>query len=578
MQIRYRRPALWLAVLWALVVGARPLAAEEAIPGDRRLPRNVVAFMSLRNVNDFREQWNQSLVGRMIQDEAMADFREAAARLLGETSTTLQESLGLKLDDLLQIPQGELAAAAFVGKAGDLQVALLLDFGDKEESIRTLVEKLNESAESQGMKRSEEEYEDTKLVIHRASNEEGGAGGESVAHAIKGSFLILGNGAAALKAVLSRWDGTHDDTFAEVSAYRYIAERCRDEHQDASPLLTWFLDPISLVKAFAASQPELAQQSSMVLGMLPFVGADKFKGLGGTFDMSRGDFDMVSRTLIYLEPPARGVINMLQFDEVGATPPAWVSADSSSYFSLNWNVLKAYSAAEAMVDSFMGAGTFARQIQSFADNEQFGGLHLKKDLIDLLSGKLHVVGVKADGDDDELDEDYLVAIEVKNTASAKALLRKISQIPGIPVKEREFQGETLYEFESQDDDGPSMGLVVAENCFVYSQNVKLVERMLRGAEGREPLAGSPLFQRVASRFPDKVTSVSFSREDNPLAALEGLLNLPIPQLMMLNLSEIGQKLPEPELLKKYASTSGSYMEPDKNGLKITSFSLKASSD
>ncbi|MSR57264.1 MAG: DUF3352 domain-containing protein [Planctomycetaceae bacterium] len=578
MQIRTRTLALVLAAQLTSIFWARSLAADEAIPSERRLPRDVVAYLSLRNVAELRTQWGQSLVGRLVQDDSLADFRNGATAELAEASSQIQQKFGLGLSDLLEIPQGEFAVAAAVQPDGKLTVVVLLDFGEKDELIHKLLEKLTEQAESNNLKRSEEEFEDTKLVVHRQPAGEGNDSPQEVAaHCLKDTFLVLGNNASAVKGVLSRWDGKHDSTLAENPVFRYVSDKCRDEHQEAAPLLTWFLDPIGIGKAYVASQPQLGFQGAMVLGMLPTLGVDKLKGIGGSFDMARGEFDMVSRTLVYIEPPAKGVINLFQFDAVSQTPPKWVAADSASYYSLNWNIGKAYSAAESLADSFQKPGAFAQLIQNLADDEHYGNIHLKKDLIDQLTGKVHVIGVTS-GRDEVLTDDYLVASEVRNASTAKALLRKISQFQGFSLKEREFQGEPLYEVESSGGDAGAMGLVVAENHLLFASNVKLLERVLRGSEGRESLADEPLYKKIAARFPENSSSVSFSREDNPLKSLEAVLRSPLPLALGINLSDLADKLPKTDAIKKYLTTSGGYMQPDEKGLKMTSFSLKAASE
>jgi hypothetical protein len=580
MNVRSRTVVLLLAAQVAILAWSGALSADDAIPCERRLPRDVVAYVSFRNIAEFRTQWAQTLTGQLWRDDSLADFRPAIETQLAEKWKEHQDYVGLTLPELLDIPHGELVVALAIQSDGKPGAVTLVDFGEKADAVAKMVEKLSEEAKNQQLDRAEEEFEDTKLIVYRrAAAEENKPPQDTVAYFIKDTFLVVGNGAASLKGVLNRWDGKHDQTLAENPVFRYVADKTRDEQQEAAPLMTWFIDPLGLVKAALAASPQAPPQASLIVTMLPLLGVDKFKGVGGSFDMARSDFDMVSRTLIYFEPPVRGALNMFQFDVDGQSPPKWVSDQASSYFAINWNLGKAYGAAESLFDSFQGAGAFSKIIQQLADHEQSGGVHLKKDLIDQLTGKVQVVGESSGSDDDD-SEKYLIAVEARNVAGAKATLRKMAQIPGVQVKEREFQGETIYEIGSDDgEDSPPMGIVIAENHLMFGTDVKLLERVLRGTEGRETLADSPSYKRIAKRFPEKTSSISYNKEDNSAQSLLAFLKSPASaQLLGEDAAEIASKLPSIDVLKKYLTSSGSYMQPDERGLKITSFSLKKEAD
>jgi hypothetical protein len=410
---------------------------------------------------------------------------------------------------------------------------------------------------------------------------------DAAAYFLKDSVLVVGTDQAVLKTVLTRWDGKHERVLAENDVYRYIVDKCRDENADALPQLVWFVDPVAIVQGAVANPQQGFAQMAMVAGVIPALGFDKFRGMGGTFDLAHGDFDMVSRTLVYLDRPAKGVVNLVQFDPAAQAPPKWLSSEWMGYTSINWNIAKAYTAAEGLYDMFQSPGALAQTIQSLAENEHLGGIHLKKDVLDQLTGTIHWArddwGEKAGS-----TEGFLVAAELKNVAAFRATLSKLARLPGLKVDEREFQGETLYELSiglgggDEDDDGgdagtPSRyGIAVAEKHLMVASDVRLLERVMRGIGDRETLADSASFKRVARRFPDQTSMVSFSRQDVQFKQIYELLQagraglLADSPLATFDFS----KLPDLDSLKKYMPASGGYMERDERGLKFTSFSLR----
>ncbi|MGE5194392.1 MAG: hypothetical protein ACM3U2_18035 [Deltaproteobacteria bacterium] len=593
MKTRTGKVSVVLAVWFAVAASGQAVIADEPIPCEKRLPKSVLAYVSLRNVADFKTQWSKTLFGQLERDDALADFRAEVERQFADAAKTLEDNLGMSFSDLLAIPHGEIAAAAMLGQGGRISAVAFLDFGDREEAMQKLLAKAAEALENDGAKRSEEEVEETKVVVFQRANEEGDQKPRDAgAWFLKDSFLVLGTDLAALKNVLTRWDGKQERVLAENDVFRYVVDRCRDENADHLPQLTWFVDPVAMVQSVAANPQQGLRQMALVVGMIPALGIDKFRGVGGTFDLADGDYDTVSRTLVYLDRPAKGVINLVQFDSGAQAPPKWLSADWSGFTSVNWNVAKAYAAAEGLIDMFQSPGATAQMLQALADDEHSGGIHLKKDVLDQLTGTFHIAeddgGGKAGA-----EGGFLVAAELRNVAAFRATLTKLARIPGMKINEREFQGETLYEVamggggEDDEDAGESkpthFGFAIAEKHLMVASDVRLLERVMRGIGDRETLADSAAFKRISRKFPDQTASISFSRQDTQFKRIyEALRTGQAEQAGALVGGAFGafdfSKLPDFDALKKYLPASGGFMERDERGLKLTSFSLRNESD
>ena len=584
MKTRTSALALVLAVqISTLLVGAH-VRADDPVSADRRVPKQVLAFASIRNVGELKERWNKTAYGLLQQEPALADIRADFTTQLAEFSQQVEDRLGLGLSELISIPQGEVAVAVTAPQAGKIAVVLLLNFGDREELLQKLLDKAAEVLDNQQARRDEQEFEDTRLITYRRqADEEGQPGADQFGYFLKDSFLVASNYPAALKSVLSRWDGRSDDVLAESSVYNYICERCRDENADSPPQVTWFFDPVGALKVGLASIPQLANQLPIALGVLPTIGVDKLRGAGGTLDIVRGEYDTISRTLIYIEQPPRGVINLFQFDSTPQAPPKWVSADWSSYTAVNWNLSKAFAAAEGLVDMFVGPGTVAAQLQSLAQREEFGNLHLKKDVIDCLSGRVQIVG-DPEGGDAAGGSRVVFAVELAKPAGARAMLAKLARIPALSVKERDFRGDTVYEVslsggdEDEESGGDSFRLsfAVAENQLLISADVRSLEQVLRGVGDRELLADTAAFKRIAEKIPASTMSIGFNRQDTQMKDLYELLRSGAPGSPAQLLPHVDfSKLPAIDAIKKYLPSTGSYMESDERGLRITSFSLRS---
>jgi hypothetical protein len=574
--------AAWLSIATANHV----TFAEDSVPCEKRLPKNVLGYVSLRNISDFKTQWAKTVFGQLERDEVLADFRGEIEKQFAEASRQLEELVGLSLADLLSIPHGEIAAAAMLGPAGKISGVLFLEFGEREEAVQKLLAKAAEAFENDGARRSEEEVEETKVIVFRKANEEGDRKPHDAgAYFLKDSILVLGTDLGALKNVLARWDGKHDRVLSENEVFRYIVDKCHDDNADHLPLVTWFIDPVPLVQNIMANPQQGLGQMAMVAGAIPAMGFDKFRGMGGTFDLARGDYDMVTRSLFYLDRPAKGVVNLVQFEAGAQTPPKWLSADWSGYSTIHWNIAKAYTAAEGLIDMFLSPGATAQQLQSLADGDRLGGIHLKKDVLDQLTGTFHLADDDAGGKVGA-PVGYLVAAELKNVAVFRATLAKLLGLPGLKVDEREFQGETLYQIatggggEDDEDAGNArpthVGFAIAEKHLMVTTDIRLLERVLRGVGGAETLAESAAFRRISRKYPDQTSAVSFSRRDSQFKQIYELLQLGRAGMLTGGPFDAFDfsKLPDLEALNKYMPPSGGFMERDERGVKFTSFSLR----
>jgi hypothetical protein len=571
-----------VAVQWALLAAAPLLSAQETpVPAARRFPIDTLAYFSVRNVTEFKEQWNKSLLGQLQREEGLAEFLQDVDEQFKKLSTELEREVGASLTDVLSIPHGEVAIGVVQAPGAKLGFIVMLEFGEQRELVMKLIEKGTTAAVDAGGTKSTQEFEDTE--IHSFSPPAEAANSRRTpfpmqpCYFVRDSFFVLANHPDVIKTVITRWDGGNERVLANNESFKYIAERCRDENQEGAPLASWFIDPIGIVKTSVAAGGQNNLQAAMVIGFLPTLGLDRLRGMGGTYDIARGEFDSVSRTVVIMDPPVQG-LNVFQFPAGTQAPPKWVPATASSYMLIDWDVAKAYTAIEALVDTFLGPGTTARKLQEIADMAEAGNIHVKKDIVDHLAGKVHVIS-ESRADDDLESSRYLVALEIRNAAAVRSTLAKVANIEGFPGKTREFQGETIYEISTgENEQGIPMfylGVAVAEGHLMISSDVKALEQVLRGSAGQEPLANSPEYRRIARRFPAETSMISFQRQDAQLKALYDLLRSGQSNEIFGGEIEIDfSKLPPFESVRKFLPPAGSYMEPDRRGLRIISFSLK----
>lgn len=595
--MRRRLAPRWMLPLLAcsVALSASLVRAADTVPADRRFASDTVGFVSIPDFKQLKSQFQSTALGKLMKEKALADFWQQVQKSIDEASEGVEKQLGITLDELISIPQGELAIGLVRQKNAPISYVVLMDFGNNGKIVNKLLDRAAKSIEDEGAKRSEEDYQGVSLVIFTQKPEEDKDRDkdapppppQTVVYGMKDSVLLISSSVHAMKQTLDQWEGRGNETLADNDVFHYIVERCRDENQKRPSTAVWYLDPIGFLKAMASSAPQLPPQASEMMKALPTLGLDKFKGIGGTIDLSDGDYDSISRTLVYYDTPATGVLALLQFPPKALHPAKWVSANATSYTELNWDVEDAFKAITKMADHFNGEGWLEKVIDDIADAEEGPKVNLKRDVVDQLNGDV-VVLTEADVQDPLQADRYLIALGVKNPEEMSKTLGAIARTPGFPGKPRDFKGATIYEIapsaqEEQEDEKAktqpvSAGIALMGNHIMVATDVRLIENALRNG-GEEPLADSDSYKHISKFFPDRASSIGFQRTDVQTRAMyDALRSGKASDVLGENVKIDFSTLPPFDAIKPYLRPSGSYMNPDKRGLFMVSFSLKDKAD
>ena len=564
---------VWLALATALLPRLSLRAEDEAVPTDRLLPPEVSVYVSVPDVDELKARFAKTAFGTLTQDSAFASFKGEITKALEGVSSAIEKELGVSLNDLLQIPSGEFAFAVLTPQGKKPAVAMFLDFGDNEKTVDALMEKAEKALEDNGAESDDEEIDGTKITTWTFKN--GADKPNQLVYFVKNTMLVASSDLDTAKGVLARWDGKHSDTFADNDNYNLILEKCSTDDEDG--LFVWYVNPMGLIQAAVTQVAAQNPQAALAMGFLDPLGITALKAIGGSADMATENFDGITKTFMVIEQPTKGLMNVFQFPAIEQKPPKWVSTNTSAWFSLNWDIAGAYTAIESVVDMFSGPGTVAARIDQIAQQEGGPKVHLKKDVIDVVSGRIQVVMEPGKKKDDESAQDrVVVALGLKDAKKFQATLTKLTKMAGFPGQTREFKGATIIEFELPDFSGslePKMaGLAIGQEQLMFSNDVTVIEAMLRGDTDGDALVDSAAYKSIVEHLPAKASIVSYSRNDSQVKTLwdmakGGQAGAFLPQIDF-------SKLPEFDTVKKYLTPNGGYSVPDKKGVLFVSFGTK----
>src|SRR5687768_15982782 len=124
-------------------------AARATAP--KLLPRETLFYVRVADVPDTIARFKQSGLGRIAGDPQMRPLVSDAYAAVKEAFAQVQEQLGMSLDELLSIPQGEIAFGGFrLEGQGRPGMAFIIDCGQNIVTARKLFGRLKELAETMG--------------------------------------------------------------------------------------------------------------------------------------------------------------------------------------------------------------------------------------------------------------------------------------------------------------------------------------------------------------------------------------------------------------------------------------------
>ena len=558
------RLLIFLSIAVLLAPFAQVALADPPPRSDELLPADTLAFVTIPDVSQLREQWDRSTLGAIQQDPEFQEFWDEVQSRLQEMTGDVQQQFGVPLETIWDRAEGELSLALIDVPEQGISLVGTVDFGDEQEAAKLLQQTEARLAESGGEPSTVKAAGEDVTTISLGT-------GRSLAYVQRGSRVMWGD---SLPGVLSVVAGTRNESSPRLASdpeYRKILEQT--SLRGESPSLQWYANPVGFLEASIAANIRGNPQAPMILNGIRALGFDHLRGVGGTTQLGSGSFDTVSRTFGYIEQPTRGVLSLFRFPAVPQSPPDWVAADTALYYQVNWDIGHAYEGLAGLVDALYGEGTFDR-----IGEDAGGGFDLKADLIDQLKGPIHVTG---DVPSENLTtQPAVIALEVKDPERLQELMaRMVEGLEG--SRQREIDGEQVHELEFP---GPlpgqnlRMGLTVAEGTLMLTTDIGYLERTLKQRGEVQPLAESPAYQRVAEHFPERTSVISYQSQDGRMETLYELLRSGITAqlggLVMSPLMDLDYtKLPPFSAARKYLQQTGSYIEPVESGFRSVTFAL-----
>ena len=586
----HRRLLLTLTLLVTFLFGNQLTAQRPTAP--KLLPYNTVAYFRIANLPEFKAKLSQTSIGKIGNNQDIQSLMSSFYEEFLTAYPEIEEELGMPLDELLDLPQGEVCVAVAVTDTGSVMFFLLVDFGDRIATTDKLLGRLDELVLAAGGSVEKEMVSETEVIVYDNPIDD-----NSPEVIIKDGTLVVTTNRLMTEHVVAHWEGTataEQRTFSQNRKFTAIM-RSSVGTEEARPHASWYFDPLTLVTA--TTQGNFAAQAAMAI--LPTIGLDGFKALGGSVILAPPGFDTISHTHIALAVPRRGVLDLLTFGTGDGTPEPWVPADVPAYITGYWNVDEAYDNLITLLDTVLGEGEFQTQV-----DENFNlplDIDLREDIIEGMAGRFTlatwvVPPARINS------QSMMIGIELKEGHQLTADLERLIEL--IPIAEKKsYNNQDYYNIQiptPPQEPGtppsririPSPCIAIVGNYIVLTDSEEFFQHAMdTNSSGNDRLADSEEFalirQHIKNQLGEEQASmITFAQPRDQLQLVLDLVGDDRTKDFLADNSENSRflgvlsnvmgnaKLPSMDDLTRHLAPSGSVMINNETGLHFIGFSLK----
>jgi hypothetical protein len=473
-----RRTRLLLILLLLLCVVASPARAERP-PAPELLPEETLFFIRVANLSETYEKFQKTSLSRMFNDP---ELRPLIDQLYGEALNAFSEiegQIGLSLDDILSIPQGEFYLALVDMNPLPPQLVLILDAGDAGSKLDDLIERGLQAVADRGDNFVEDNYREDKLI-----SLSGGGRNQTVVFTRRESTLLVGTGENVVKQMLDAWDERDEDRTKLIENQKFVSvmKRCIGTKEER-PQVTFFIDPIRFFRTVTRGNAGAA----IAMQLLDPLGLNHLEAVGGSVILAAEEFDSIGHFHVLIKNPREAVLKMIALDKVDSTPEPWVNRDASGYMTLQWDTQQTFDELASIYDLIsVEEGAFRELVRSRVSERI--GFDLEQEILGNVTGRVslftrverpirvnsQVTGVTVHFKDKnaaetmvkKLVERFPQAFEAKSYGSNRYYAVKIGG-----QRRRQREPSDLLRV-------PTPAMCQIDNCIVITDSVKLIENCL----------------------------------------------------------------------------------------------------
>jgi hypothetical protein len=607
-----------------------PLAHAQGTPASRLtapqlLPENTLAYVRIDDTRELKAKLAQTSTGRLASDPQVSPLLQEFYGSFRDSAQALQQAIGINLDELLSIPNGELAIAVVSAKmevrkrkirnreSGEevereftrpkANLVILLEAGDQLPAVEILLERIESQIESRGAERTNSKIGSVNTVRWMAPTIDGTQNSDrQFGYFIDSGVVVLTSDANYIDQLAKVWTGNAVDHVPLTSNRKFTSILTRCVGADGErPQVSFYADPYSLAKELTAGNTA----ASLVMGLLPSLGVDGIQAVGGSLIMAPKDFDSIAHAHLLLANPRRGVLQVLRPKRGSTDPQPWVSEDVSSYMAVNWDVAATLAAVKELTDTFRGPDFYQEDFINRASKEL--GIDFQKDFLDQLDDRITLTQIiLKPARLNAASNVYAVRLKNGRLFGETTLSKIFAQLSSKDAKwkSEQYGSFMIYTQPSTTPESntsgsspstirlPEPSFTMLDNELLMADSIEAIKQAIETSKSTDGLLSDAIeFKLVRDRINKQIdaSQSSIMLYQRPEEQMRVMYDLAADKSNVNRLRDMSKnnplftalvkaldnhQLPPFEQIAKYLSPSGAFVIEEENGLHYTAFGMR----
>ena len=413
-------------------------ADETILPMDRYFPIYTAEFISIPDVQTLIQQWDKSDLGVLFAKDSMKPFRDSVQTQFNDSLSRLRSRLGITLEDLRKIVHGEVAFGVVYPSKELASMSLIADITNHENEARELTNKISAQTLKDGGKVAKQKIGTADFIICDVLDENGRF--QKMVYVLSAPFMIISDDIRIANHLLKKVEGSSEAVSSKMLAqnayYQAVYKKCLSKSTVRDIFVFVHLDRYIEASRFLSKKlatNSLETESPMV--KMTAAGFDAIKSIGAALEIKHGEFDRSYRVYAYAPQPWTKSMLMLKLPNTACPePPAWVSTDMATYYSVNTVPKSVFDNLGPMFDTYFAEGEQGvwNDVLEGLEKDEYGPqIHLQKELVDYLTGRVIFVSQTFEPFKED-SEKIAYALEISDeTAIRSAVSRLLKDDPDI---------------------------------------------------------------------------------------------------------------------------------------------------
>jgi len=356
------RICAWMSLCVSLVfLMVATCFAEESIPCKDLFPSTTKGFVSIANFDQVKVEWNKTQWAKLLADPVMKPFSDDIRQQFATRWSGVEDRLGLKLDDLRGVPSGEVGIGLIQPGQFDSAIAMVMDVNGNIPEAKTLLKNVSKRLTAKGAKQTKHQESGVTVVIFDIPMIGGDDRERQVIYFLMNDMLGASDNLEEAKGIISRLVGQKGPTLATVAGFQTVMARCAESAGEATPQVSWYLEPLGYIEAVRAMVPKdkMMRNKKTMIEVFKDQGFSAIKGIGGFVDFSVDGYELLHRTAIYAPPPYVDAMKMCVFpNRTDFEPFRWVPRDIATCTTFYLDVKNAFDNFGPLFDELFGEAEY----------------------------------------------------------------------------------------------------------------------------------------------------------------------------------------------------------------------------